>query len=337
MIYIFLITAFLLSTLLTYLYIQHAWRKNWIDVPNARSSHVKTTPRGGGIVFIGIWFILSCIMLILHQWTLNQAIILLPSSLLIAITGFYDDRHTISPKVRMLIYLIAALFSVIALGGLNSLVISKNLILPLSNFGFVLAVLALLWSTNLFNFMDGLDGIAAIEALFILITGGVLLFKAGGQTLANISWLLAACVGGFSIWNKPPAKIFMGDVGSAGLGFIIMALALLGEKFYGVPAVLWFMLYGVFLIDATLTLIRRALARHAVLQAHRLHAYQRLHQAGWSHQKILFTMISINALLTLLTLAGFYCMQYLPLFATLSFALLIGLYYWVEQINPMKL
>ncbi len=323
--------------LLTYGYIRYAWYKNWLDKPNERSSHILVVPRGVGAVFIGLWWFISFVLLYFHAWTLQAAMVLLPGSTLIATVAFYDDRVGLSAKYRMLFYFFAAIISIVALNGFQQLLLTPHHVISLGYIGSIIAVLALLWSTNLFNFMDGLDGIAAIEALFTLGVGGFFLSQSGGQSLAKISWILAACMLGFLVWNKPPAKIFMGDVGSATLGFIIMGLALLGEKQYQVPIMLWLILYGAFLVDATLTLIRRAIAKEAIFQAHRLHAYQRLHQAGFSHTKVLMWMIFVNILLATLAITGFYHMNYLPLFALTSLILLIGCYLWIEHMKPMYL
>lgn len=325
----------ILSTTLTYVYIRHAHRKNWLDVPNARSSHTQLTPRGGGLVFVMLWLISVGITGLFHLWTWQNFFALIPGAVIVAATGFYDDRHSLSPRTRAWLYLLAALISVCVLGGIAQFKISAHTVLTLSWAGSIVAVLAVLWSINLFNFMDGLDGIAAVEALFVLGVGGFFLYQSQGQTIAFIAWLLAAGVAGFLVWNKPRAKVFMGDVGSTLLGFVIMVLALLGEKLYGVPALLWLILYAVFIFDATVTLLRRLFAKERIFQAHRLHAYQRLHQAGLSHGKVLLGVSVVNLVLAILAVIGFYYPMFLPVLILLAFILLAILYWRVEVLKPM--
>lgn len=330
-----LIIFFTLSVTLTYFYIRYAWRKNWLDTPNTRSSHSKSTPRGGGLIFITLWIIAILLGFFFHTLSAQQIIILLPGTLCVAITGFCDDRYHLCARWRACIYLIAAIYSVIALGGFTHLMINEKIILSLGVYGTIFAVLAVFWSINLFNFMDGLDGIAATEAILTLSVGGFFIAQAGGQTLALDAWILATCVAGFLVWNKPPAKIFMGDVGSTSLGFVIMILALWGEKQYHVPALLWFILYGVFLVDTTLTLCRRLLAKEPIYSAHRLHAYQRLQQMGFSHKNVWLMISGINILLALLAIAGFYHPAYLLLCALIAVGILLVFYVWTECRKPM--
>lgn len=331
----FLTLLALLCSALSYAYIRYAHHYRWLDVPNARSSHHQSTPRGGGLVFIFLWLIASIIALLWQVWSLPLAVTLLPGTLLVAVIGYADDHYDIRPRWRALAYLLAAIVSVLALGGVPQFILSTHWVLPLGGFGAVLAVLAIVWSTNLFNFMDGLDGIAALEALFVLTSGGFFIWCANGHGLATIIWMLAACVAGFLVWNKPRAKLFMGDVGSATLGFVIMVLAFMGEKYYHVPVLLWVITYGVFIADATLTLLRRFLAKEPVYQAHRLHAYQRLHQAGFSHARVVLMVMGVNTVLLLLALAGFYYQDYLPLFLVVAGVMLLGLYGIVERVRPM--
>lgn len=221
------------------------------------------------------------------------------------------------------------------MGGLDQLMIGKILVLPLPWIGGILAILAIVWSTNLFNFMDGTDGIAAMEAIFVLGIGGFFLWNAQAAGMAMITWVLGTSVAGFLIWNKPRAKLFMGDVGSATLGFIIMVLAFYGEKQYGVPALLWVILYAAFIFDATVTLFRRLLAGEKGYQAHRLHAYQRLHQAGWSHAQVLWAYSGINVILAGLALFAFYHREWLLGSLLIAVLILVCLYVIVERFRPM--
>lgn len=332
-----LLLLFLFSALLTFFYIHYAQRKKWLDIPNQRSSHTEQTPRGGGIVFITLWSFATLIASFQHLISLQQSIALLPGTLLIALVGFYDDRLSLSATHRAFWYFLTAAISLVALRGFPHVILNQDLIIPLSGFGSVLALLAIVWSINLFNFMDGTDGVAAMEALFVLGVGGFFLWQAGGQGLAWITWLLAICVLGFFIWNKPPAKLFMGDVGSTSLGFVIMVLAIIGENQYKIPASLWCMTYGLFIFDTTITLIRRLFAKHKWYEAHRLHAYQRLYQWGWSHSKIVWAVVGVNSVLAGLAITGFYFPRLLLSLLLVAIGFLSYLYLQVERIYPMTL
>lgn len=334
MFYLLLFLFFSVSTLLTYFYLSLASKKNWVDIPNQRSSHAVTTPRGGGVVFVSLWLFSAIVGLFFYTQNIVQIMALILGAIIVSMTAFYDDRVSLSAKYRILAYFIGALIVVIGLHGFAQLQLG-SFILPLGWFGSLLAILAIVWSINLFNFMDGIDGIAGVEALFVLGVGGFFLWQAGGHDLAILAWTLIALVSGFLVWNKPPAKLFMGDVGSATLGFIIIGLALLGEKLYGVPLLLWLILYGVFWFDTTLTLMRRLYAGEKWYEAHRLHAYQRLHQAGWSHARVLLLVIGQNTCLVLLALMGFYFRHFIPLCFLLALGLLSMGYFWVERKNPM--
>jgi Fuc2NAc and GlcNAc transferase len=336
----FLPILFLCSTLLTFVYIHYARRKKWLDMPTKlNSSHTIATPRGGGVVFVGLWMIAVIIITLLHWITWQQLMVLLPGAVIVALVGFYDDRFSLAVKYRMVWYLLAASISLLALGGISGFSLGRDFIIQLGWFGSVIAVFAIMWSTNLFNFMDGIDGIAAIEALFMLGIGGFFLWQSGGQGLAIVTWMLVACVLGFLVWNKPPAKLFMGDVGSVTLGFVIIMLAFIGETQYHVPVILWVIIYGAFIFDTTITLFRRVLAKHKLYQPHRLHAYQRLHQAGWSHGQVCLGFAGVNSFLAGLAIVGFYFPNWLFLSSLLivAISLLTWLYIKVEHVKPMEL
>ena len=328
-----LLCLMILSSLLVPMYAYWAKKRRVVDVPNARSSHQVVTPRGGGIVFVGLWM---CWLLTqygqLPHWVIFS---LCPPVLLLMFLGFWDDLCDLSAAGRFLGQIVAAGFF---LGALT--ILSGH---PIILFGLPvwlcvpMALLALVWSTNLFNFMDGTDGIASLEALWIFLPGGALLYHYNAWPLLLVTTALSACIVGFLIWNWPKAKIFMGDVGSSVLGFVVVATALSAQHLYDCPVWYWLVLYAVFWFDATVTLCRRALDKQPIWQAHRLHAYQRLHQSGVSHLNILKCISFVNALLTVLVFATLY-------FDFLSFAKMIALtlciltlyYRRIERLKPFS-
>ncbi len=151
-------------------------------------------------------------------------------------------------------------------------------------------------STRL-NFMDGIDGLAAGEGLVVSAVAGGILAIAGDWELAAACWVLAAALAGFLRWNWPPAKIFMGDVGSNLLGFVFCILAIASENRGSVPVLVWVLLLSVFWVDGVATLTKRLLRGKPPYEAHREHAYQRAVQAGYSHQQVTLTILLIDSAL----------------------------------------
>ena len=163
--------------------------------------------------------------------------------------------------------------------------------------GSVVAAVGIVWLINLYNFMDGIDGIAGTEAISVALSAGILLFWTGSQELAWVCIILALAVGGFLVWNWPPARIFMGDVGSGFLGYVFAVLAIVSEKSFSVPLIIWLMLLGVFVTDATITLFKRLARGEKLSQPHRTHVYQLAVQAGYSHKQVTLVVLFINIML----------------------------------------
>ena len=227
----------------------------------------------------------------LHLWAA-----LTGGGLAVAAVGLIDDRCPLPARVRLVVHIAAALWALAWLGqpgGLNLQALGAFYQVA----GYVTAALGIVWTLNLYNFMDGIDGIAASEAVFVSWAGALLLLLAGGSASVAVTALAfgSACLG-FLLLNWPPAKIFMGDVGSGYLGYVIAVLALAASR--GSPASLWtwLILGGVFFVDATVTLVRRLLRGERVYQAHRSHAYQWLARRWRSHKSVTITVTAINLL-----------------------------------------
>ena len=288
-----LVGVFVASWLLTYYLRRYALRNSLVDIPNARSSHSIPTPRGGGVSivvsFLGALWV--CAVFEIVSWGAFAG--LFGAGALVALVGFADDHGHIAARWRLLGHFVAAMWFLFCFGGLA----------PLSFFGFVidlgwwgsaLAAVYLVWLLNLYNFMDGIDGIAGAEAICVCL-GGSLLYWLGGFT--NELWiplLLAGACAGFLIWNFPPAKIFMGDAGSGFLGVTLGGLAL--QAAWTAPPFLWswLILMGVFIVDATYTMLHRLIRGEKVYEAHRSHAYQYASRKYLSHKKITVAVILIN-------------------------------------------
>ena len=180
------------------------------------------------------------------------------------------------------------------LGGLPPLNVGQR-VLSLGWTGDLVATLGIAWVLNLFNFMDGIDGIAASEAIFVVLAASSL--SALGTDATGVfaaSLVFAAACGGFLLWNWPPAKIFMGDVGSGYLGYVLAILALAAARENASSLWCWLILGGVFLVDATVTLSRRLVRGERVYEAHRSHAYQWLSRRWGSHRLVTIAVVLVN-------------------------------------------
>lgn len=289
-----------------------------IDTPIARSSHFIPTPRGGGVSIV-VASVLG--ILVLAWWHIvdrSLVVALVGGGLLVAWVGFMDDRGVASVRVRFLVHVAAAIWALYALGGLPPVQIGA-IAFDLGIVGDFVGAMAIVWVLNLFNFMDGIDGIAASEAAFVTGTGAVLGIASAGSTAVSAAALTVFTASlGFLVWNWPPAKIFMGDVGSGYLGYVIAVLAVAAARESAIAIFVWLILGGVFFVDASVTLIRRLLRRERVYIAHRSHAYQWLARRWQSHKRVTQLVCAIN-IVWLLPMAWL-CVLY-PAFA-LHFAVL---------------
>lgn len=272
MLYLLLI-VFSLSLIFTWGLRRYAIEKNIIDVPNHRSSHVIPTPRGGGLAFIAVILISLPILAYKGLALLPVCLALGSAGLFISVLGFMDDRQSITARVRLFGHFSASVLALYCLGGAPSIVV-LGWIVPAGLLLTLLALLYLVWLLNLYNFMDGIDGLAALEAMSVCISMAFLYWLKTDYYLMGLPLVLAAAVAGFFCWNFPPARIFMGDAGS---GFLGLALGILSIQAAWVrPEYLWewLILLGVFIVDATVTLVNRFIRGCIVYEAHRSHAYQ---------------------------------------------------------------
>ena len=285
-----------ISWLLTGLLRQYAIRKNILDIPNNRSSHTSPTPRGGGLAIVLTF--LSYLLLINTTGLLKPEIVisLFGAGALIAVVGYIDDHRHIRVHWRLIVHFVASIWALIWMGGLPPLVIF-GITLDFGWLGHCVSVVYLVWLLNLYNFMDGIDGIAGIEAATTCF-GGIVLYTqlpTVGQEWMLPALLFAAVIG-FLVWNFPKAKIFMGDAGSGFIGivlgiFSIQAAWVAPELFWG-----WAILLGGFIVDATITLVRRLLRGERVYEAHRSHAYQYMARKLKTHITVSIAMGMINLL-----------------------------------------
>lgn len=314
-----------LGWLLTGVLRRYALARNVLDMPNARSSHQRPTPRGGGIAFV-ISFLVGLGALWLWGGVADRvAVALAGAGAWIALVGFLDDHGHIQARWRLLAHFAGAAWILAWLGGAPPLALGADAV-QLGAVGIVLAALYLVWLLNLYNFMDGIDGIASVEAICVTVGAAALYVLVGQPGLAGTSLVLGAAVAGFLVWNFPPARIFMGDGGSGFLGIILGALSL--QAGWDAPVLFWgwLILLGVFVVDATTTLLRRLLRGEKVYEAHRTHAYQYASRRWKSHKVVTLSVLVIN-IFWLLPLAMAVAVQWLPgwLGALVAYAPLVAL------------
>ena len=275
--------GFLLSLLGTGVYRRYALVNRIIDIPNARSAHHLPIPRGGGMVFVVIF-----LGAMAYQHLLSWSCIAI--SLAVATLGYLDDKYALSAWIRLACQIILCGLAFYWLDGVPEIRIGAWT-LALQGWVGVLGVVYLVWMLNLYNFMDGINGIASIEAITTALGMGGLYLVLGLSEGMKVFLILAATVAGFLIWNFPKAKIFMGDVGISFLGFLFGMFSL--NAAYTHPALFWswLILLGVFIGDATLTLLFRMLKGEALHLAHSDHAYQHAARRFRSH-----TVLSLGVL-----------------------------------------
>lgn len=322
-----LVLVFISSFTLTGALRVYALKKDLVDYPNARSSHSAATPRGGGLAIVISYSVV--VGAFYFQGILPLALVLafIVAGGGVAAIGYWDDHGHIPARWRIIVHFFAAATAMFWLNGSISLQLASST-LELGWFGNLTAVIFFVWLLNLFNFMDGIDGIAAVEAITVTGSASVISLFAGqidkaGMPVIALQLALLAAVFGFLCWNWPPAKIFLGDVGSGFIGFIVGVLAYINVDSDLLSIWSWLILVGVFLVDATTTLIRRFLRGARWYEAHRDHAYQHAARLLNSHGIVSGAVVLINVvwLFPLAWFASLYpekgwyltCIAFLPL------------------------
>lgn len=293
MVWLFLIVTGGISLLLTSALRRYALAKSLIDIPNARSSHSVPTPRGGGVAIVLSFLFLLPVLPIFSLLTWSSTWALLGSGAGIAVLGFLDDHGHIAARWRLLGHFSASMWALFWLGGAPPLTV-MGATFDMGWMGGVLAMFYLVWMLNLYNFMDGIDGLASVEAICVCLSTALIYALMGVGGLAWAPLLLSFAVAGFLYWNFPPAKIFMGDAGSGFLGVTLGILSL--QAAWVSPSLIWVwvILMGVFIVDATFTLIRRLVRGDKVYEAHRSHAYQYASRKFGRHLPVTLTVGLLN-------------------------------------------
>jgi Fuc2NAc and GlcNAc transferase len=281
------------STGLTLAVRSFAIRRQMFDVPSARSSHSVPTPRGGGLAIVATTLIAAAALAGTGAAAPHLSLCLWLAGGVVAAVGWLDDRMSVAARWRLAVHAVAAVASLAILrASVAAWLDPLGSVAVVAEVGLAIGIVA---SINAFNFMDGIDGIAGMEAVFMCGAAALLPRLAGHG--GDETPLLVAFVGagaGFLVWNAPPARIFMGDVGSGYLGFALGALALDSVARGELPLTCWILLGGAFVVDATVTLARRVARGDRWYEPHRLHAYQHLARRWQSHRAVTGLYAAIN-------------------------------------------
>lgn len=279
----------MLSWLLTGLATWYAARLGLVDQPGERHSHRHPTPRGGGAGLVLAVLAVTSLLApaSLPAWWLHCVA---PGFVILAVTGWWDDHRSLSVRLRLLVQLAVTVYLLVCLASGSQM----DGVIPM-----LLAGLFVLWMTNLYNFMDGSNGMAGLQGVFAGSVLSALFWHAGDAPAGLLALLLAAACAGFLPWNSGRAKVFMGDVGSLALGFGFAALLVQGVSAGSFALPVGLLVMSLFLADATLTLFARVIRGERWYNAHRQHAYQRLIAHGWSHGRVALLYQAINLALVL--------------------------------------
>ena len=294
MIFFIVIATIAISFVLTHLVCKTAIKRNKFDIPNERSSHQNPTPRGGGVAVVAA-FVFGLLALLIRGDIASESFyaIVLPGALVAAI-GYLDDLGRVTAaRLRLIGHFVAAVIAVYILDGLPPMPVFAET-LDIGLVGNIIAVLFLVWMLNLFNFMDGIDSITGVEALTSCLILTIFLINKSETELWQVPALMCAAVIGFLYFNWPPARIFLGDIGSGFIGFTIGTISLVIAR--SQPLITWavIILLGVFIVDATVTLIRRLIDKQRISTAHRSHAFQHLANSADRHLKVSLSIAAVN-------------------------------------------
>jgi UDP-N-acetylmuramyl pentapeptide phosphotransferase/UDP-N-acetylglucosamine-1-phosphate transferase len=318
------IILFLFSFLLTFFIRRLAIRKSILDFPNERSSHKIPTPKVGGLAVAVVWFSGLIYLYITNNIEHRLFFSFIPGALLVVI-GIIDDIVAIRPLYRLIFQMVVSCIAITIIGGLEKIdfgffTLESKLILS------VFAILGTIWFINLFNFLDGIDGYIGMEIIFIT-SSALLLFN------DSVAAILLAATMGFLIWNWQPAKIFMGDAGSTLLGFNMAIFSIYYQNTSKSSLIIWLMLSSVFWFDATLTLCRRLKKREPLILPHKKHAFHRIVQSGFSHQKTVLYAFVLNLIILVFAYFSLSISSLLVPFFILNVFLL---YFITRQIDKRK-
>lgn len=291
--FVFFVMAWIINHFVTKRFIIYAKRKQITDIPSNRSSHTTPTPRGGGVGFVITTLVLLSGYQIFFESTDDEHTVwvLIIALVIISVLGLYDDKGGLSKRVRFLVQFCVAFIILIFVQGLDWFYIPGIVEWNAGLFGIPLGLLWMVGVTNIYNFLDGVNGIATLQGIVAALAWCVFGFIFNEPLLISANVILTGTLLAFLRYNWTPAKIFMGDAGSVFLGLWFSAMPFWAgylQHSFNTGHTIWFaaILLWPFLFDGSFTIFKRYRSGENILDAHRSHLYQRLHIAGWSHQKV---------------------------------------------------
>lgn len=314
---LFAFSIFLLSLILTWLLMKYANYFKLIDMPNERSLHSSTIPRGGGIVIYVSFCFSLCILYIYRYIQLDFFLSLMIGGGIVCLVGLLDDLNNLSPLPKLFSHIIAVLVSLFFLKEIPGIA-SDNSVFYDSPIIVLFFFIYIIWVINLYNFMDGIDGLAPLEAVSILFSLSVIIIYKYLRSLPEIphtfqdficfmsglpeplngllitNFLFIPAVLGFLIWNWPAASIFLGDSGSFLLGYLFGFITFYYFKYNVMNFWPMLIILGVFFVDTTVNLLRRFIKGENLFKAHRGHAYQVIASKIKSHKKVTIGILLVN-------------------------------------------
>ena len=301
-----------------------AQRLRIVAVPNERTLHARPTPRGGGVVIALVFLIGLGVQYARGEVPDRWFAALFGGGVLVGGLGFVDDVVSLSTPTRLVFHLVAAIWAAIWVGrdlwGDHAVV---------AVIGWAVVVVGMIWMINLYNFMDGIDGMAASGGVFFTAVLAAVVERAGDGPTAVVFALLGAGCAGFLVFNWPPAKLFMGDVGSGFLGYVFGVLALITIGAGTISVWTWLIVLGYFVADTTTTLVIRIKRVPRFWGTHRSHAYQNLARIWDNHRRMTGLVLAIDVVWLLpLALASVRWPAVGPALAVIALAPLVAYAAW---------
>lgn len=312
--------------------------------PNHRSSHIRPTPSGGGLGIVLAGSLAGVALGSYYEWPISLLMVGLAACL--AAVGFIDDIRHIPARWRFGVQVLVCMCLMLELGDLPELSFSTGIVFEMSGFALFGLFLAGVWWINLFNFMDGIDGLAGMQAIYMLLAGGLIAVWSTSEVVTSPVWIWMMCIAaatlGFLLLNWPPAKIFMGDVGSTWLAFMVFALGLLSVQYGWMCYSAWLVLAAAFVTDASVTLLTRIFLGESWYKAHSCHAYQRLSRRWHSdrnvgHRSVMLLVLAVNGIwLAPLAWACVYWPAGAVAFVFIAYLPLVFAAFWLGAGRPDK-
>lgn len=311
---------------------QFALKRALLDVPNERSLHSVPVPRLGGVAVVCGSLLTVAPLLLVGGSVAREMVIWLVGAPVVAVLGLVDDLRPLSALTRLVVQVLVAAIFVASVGVPRDILLVPGLsVSPPTWLAGACAIVWLVATLNIYNFMDGMDGLAATQSVAACLTLGLAALLGGHRDLAAVTLVIGCASTGFLLHNMPPARIFLGDAGSTFLGFSFAASSLIGlKRTPAIPFLVGLLALAPFLLDGTFTLLRRLIRGEAIWRAHRTHLYQRAVATGLDHRDVLLPYVSWMALSIAVGVGGTTSTTAVMAIAV-ELVALAGIWAWVSQ------